>query len=171
MRLGLLAVSVTCAALGCGNAPGDVKGGEPLFGALPDCRPQSADCGKWSHIYACYFASDTAIEHGCQAGTCHGTSSAAGTAASGFLCGSTADMCLQGLTTGASPLVLTSFKSARTLFDAFFKGGMIGPTNNNMPATGPTPAAPYTSPGVWSGLTADHEACINKWVSAGAPNN
>lgn len=171
MRLGLFAVSITCAALGCGNAPGDVKGGEPLFAAPPDCSATSADCGKWSHVYACYFHTGTAIDGGCQASACHGTMSGEGTAASGFHCGTSPDTCLQGLTMSANPIVLSGLKTAPGLFDAFYKGGTVGPTNNNMPATGATPAPPYTAAGVWDGLTPDHEACIKKWVSAGAPNN
>jgi hypothetical protein len=172
MRLGLLAVSVTCAALGCGNAPGDVKGGEPFFPPAPDCSATSSDCGSWSHVYACYFATDTAIDGGCQAGTCHGTASGAGVGPSGFICGSTATACWQGLTMAQNPLVLGPLKTAPGLFNAFYKDDPsvpYGVSANNMPALGPA-QPPYMS-ALWQGLTPAHQACIQKWVSAGAPNN
>ena len=175
MRLGLLAVSlagITCAALGCGNAPGDVNGGEPLFAQPPDCSPTSPDCGKWSHIYACYFDSETAISGGCQSGTCHGSSTAQGAVMGAFTCGMTADACWQGLTTGPTPLVLSSLKTAPGLFNALYKDNPsvpYGVSGNNMPTQG-VGLPPFTS-ATWPGLTTDHQKCIQKWVSAGAPNN
>ncbi|MGH7434768.1 MAG: hypothetical protein ACRENE_03765 [Polyangiaceae bacterium] len=178
MRTGLLAVTLGCAVIGgiaCGNAPGDVTGGTPLFPQPPDCSASSPDCGSWKHIYACYFDNNTAIDGGCSGAQCHSDSTGTGAQVSGFICGPTQETCWMGITMGAGvlpPLVLSN-KTANALFQAFYKTtppNPVGTSVNNMPLFNVQAMTPYTS-SQWPGLTPEHEACIKRWVSAGAPNN
>jgi hypothetical protein len=179
MRTGLLAVALGCAAIAgiaCGNAPGDVNGGTRLFPQPPDCSPTSAGCGSWTHIYACYFDNNTAIDGGCSGGDCHSDSSGTGAQASGFVCGTTQETCWMGITTGlggVGGIVQANRKMAPALYSAFYKTvpkAAPGVNSNNMPLLSLATMMPYTSD-TWPGLTPEHQACIQQWVGAGAPNN
>jgi hypothetical protein len=179
MRTGLLAVALGCAAItgiACGNAPGNVNGGTPLFAPPIDCSPTSPDCGSWKHIYACYFGGDSPIDGGCGGAQCHSDSGGQGATTSGFICGPTPDTCWTGLTMGAlgfAGIVQESRKMAPSLFAAFYQANSKTPpgvNSNNMPLYNVSTMTPYTSP-EWPGLTAEHKACISQWVDAGAPNN
>jgi hypothetical protein len=81
---------------------------------------------------------------------------------SGFVCGTTAAECYQGMMTATPPLISASYTADPTkapLYMALFTGGTPGLTSDNMPQSGLETFSP-------SDL-----ALIAQWIKDGAPNN
>jgi hypothetical protein len=171
MRLALVAAGIALLLVSsCGDAPGNVQGGDPLFAPPYDCTNAST-CGTWAHMYACYFG-PSAPSNGCSGpGVCHATAAGSGVPFSGFVCGGTSASCWQGMMNASPPLVSAASKSAKGLHAALYQPsvGPPGTKGNNMPTTGLN-APPYTS-STWMGFTKADIACIDVWAAAGVPNN
>jgi hypothetical protein len=92
--IGVLAL-VSWAVVACSDASPTVTGGEPLV--ADTCRSGGPNGGhRWQDMYACYFGPSGTASCGARSG-CHGSASELGTKLSGFLCGTSADACWQGM--------------------------------------------------------------------------
>jgi hypothetical protein len=81
---------------------------------------------------------------------------------SGFVCGTTAQDCYQGLLKSTPPLVAPSYTANPTmapLYQSLYVGGNEGLLSNNMPLTG-----------VYA-FTPSDLALIAQWIRNGSPNN
>jgi hypothetical protein len=167
-----LAAGALLVLAGCADATGTVRGGELL---TAEASSQTCDA-TWTSLYANFFGPTGQASCGPSSqSSCHGAASQTGALFSGFVCGSTQDECLQGMTVGAEadagvPPILPpdgGNPSMSQLWVSLHKSTSTGGLEN-MPCGDPTAClaaqASYT-------FTDSDLACISTWALQGAPNN
>lgn len=187
LDLALLALGF-CA---CSDATGTLQGGQPQplppisgnggssgaasassgagtgsSGAGAGSSGETAPVATWTYLYKTYFGSPV-MYVGCGSAQqiCHQAKADSGVTIipiSGFVCGTTAAECYQGMTTATPPLISATYAANPTkapLYLALFTGGTPGATSDNMPQTG------------LYAFTPSDMALIAQWIKNGAPNN
>jgi hypothetical protein len=157
-----------------GSATGSTSGstsGSVSGSASGSVSQSDAGSASWTALYASLFGASGLSGCGGTAMICHQGSMDSGVTTpvtiggspSGFICGTTASACYQGLLHATPPLITpgtaTTPKNS-PLYQALFTTGTTpGTTDDNMPEGSVSP------------LDAPTIAAITAWLQAGAPNN
>jgi hypothetical protein len=152
---------------GCADASGTVRGGE-----VQTC------VATWTSLYATFFGPVGQASCGPSSqSSCHGTADQTGAQISGFVCGSTQDECLQGMTVGIPA-------DAGGLFPPILPPDGGDPTMSQLwvslhksTSTGGLENMPCGDPPVCQTAMATYAfsdsdlSCISNWALQGAQNN
>jgi hypothetical protein len=170
----LLAASASVAVLvGCTDATGSLRGGEPV--ELDPCQVNPGP--TWTYLYGCYFG-PTGKAACSGAGTCHSSQQDLGgsTGFPGFVCGESQSTCYEGFTSFDSQITVPPGppeppKESASLVLSQLRHLDNGALLGTMPCSGAPMSAADCLEGNGYVFTSDDLALIQAWINAGVPNN